>query len=70
MRNPLTPITPPRRMHSMVAAKIALADTVAMRFPKKIVPHSCYTSLKTAQWHTYLPQIGMTINSGPTAHQR
>ena len=41
MRNPLTPITPPRRMHSMVAAKIALADMVAMRFPEK----DCTTQL-------------------------
>ena len=50
-------------MQSMVAAKIALADTEAKRFPKKNVPHSCYTSLKIAQWHTYLKQNGMTINS-------
>ena len=61
MRNPLTPITPPRRMHSMVAAKIALADTVAMRFPKKIVPHSCYTSLKNCPV-AYLPDTDWDDN--------
>ena len=69
MRNPLTPITPARRMHSMVAATIALADTVAMRFPKRLYHTAATRHSKTAQWHTYLTQIGMTINSGPTAHQ-
>ena len=61
MRNPLTPITPPRRMHSMVAAKIALADTVVMRFPKKIVPHSRYTSHKNCPV-AYLPDTDWDDN--------
>ena len=56
-------------MQSMVAAKIALADTEAEKFPKNNVPHSCYTSLKIAQWLTYLTENRMTINSSPTARQ-
>ena len=60
-------------MQSMVAAKIALADTVAMRFLENADTTQIDASAKTsptAEWlyKRILKENGVTVNSCPTAY--
>ena len=53
MRNPLTPITPPRRVHSICIRKIAFADGQHEVSQKECTTQLLHTTKKTAKRHSY-----------------